>query len=301
METSTAPARDATGPRSAPGDRDPSATPAFSGRTPSKTSAIRAGLVLGTALVVVIGSAVAMGAGPRTTSTAGANPGVAAASGSPGPGGEKGPRNGHGFGHGVFGPFGGLGPIIGFGGGGPGKGFGRGAGGVTITAIDGSSVSLATVDGWTRTIQLTSTTTITRGGAPATAADLHVGDAIRFRQRRSDDGTFTITAVDVVLPTVIGTIQSTSDGTITITDRDGATVTIHIAPTTKIRVQGKENATAQDLAKGLVVIVAGDRRGDGSIDASGILAGKLGDFRREHQKRDRPGPSGAPSASSAPG
>ena len=36
--------------------------------------------------------------------------------------------------------------------GGGGPGFGRGMGGVTITAISGNSISLATEDGWTRTI-----------------------------------------------------------------------------------------------------------------------------------------------------
>lgn len=282
---------DATEPETSP-------SPSFTGRSPSKASAIRAGIVLGAALVVVIGSAVAMGAGPRSTATSGANPGVAAASGSPEPRHEDGSGRGHGVGDDGFGPFGGLGPFGGFGGR-PGRALGREMRGVTITAIDGSSISLATDDGWTRTIRVAPATTITRGGAAATAADLHVGDHVRFRQHRNDDGTYTITAIDVVLPTVLGTIESTADGSLTITDRDGATVTVHIDAATTIRVRGVENATAKDLAKGLVVIVVGERRADGSIDATGVLAGKLGELRPDRQKHDRPasgGPTGSPAA-----
>jgi hypothetical protein len=46
----------------------------FRGRTPTKTQAVRAGIVAGTALVVAIGAAVAMGASPATTPSAGASP-----------------------------------------------------------------------------------------------------------------------------------------------------------------------------------------------------------------------------------
>ena len=48
-----------------------------------------------------------------------------------------------------------------------GPGFGRGGfgfGGITITAIDGSNLSLKTEDGWTRTIAVTSDTAVTRAG-----------------------------------------------------------------------------------------------------------------------------------------
>ena len=262
----------------------PAAPPSFAGRSPSKTSAVRAGIALGTALVVVIGAAVAMGASNRPT-TSGAGP-VAAASGSPAP--DKGPK-GNGFGHDGFGPsFGfGVGPLGGLPKGlaeGAGRGFGR----VTITAIDGTKVSLTTEDGWTRTITLTTATTITRGGAAATAADLHVGDAIRFRQERAADGSFTITAVDVVLPQVLGTITKVDGSTLTLTARDGSTVTVHLGGSTQIRVRGVEKATAKDLAAGQIVIVAGDKRSDGSFDATSVLSGTL-----RLPKADKPNRDGA--------
>jgi hypothetical protein len=284
---------DPTAVPASPADADPAPTPSFAGRTPSKTSAIRAGIAIGTALVVVIGTAVAMGASSRP-STSGAGP-AAAASGSPAP--DKGPR-GNGFGHGGFGPsFGfGVGPLGGL----PkalGDGAGRGFGRVTITAIDGSKVSLTTEDGWTRTITLTSTTTVTRGGAAATAADLHVGDAIRFRQERGSDGSFTISAVDIVLPHVLGTITKVDGSTLTLTARDGSTVTAHLGGSTQIRVRGVANATAKDLAAGQVVIVAGEKRSDGSIDATSVLSGQLRVPKLEKPKRDGGDESEAPDAS----
>jgi hypothetical protein len=271
----------------------PATTPTFAGRTPSRTSAVRAGIALGTALVVVIGAAVAMGASNRP-STSGAGP-AAAASGSPAPG--KGPR-GNGFGHGGFGPgFGfGIGPLGGL----PkglGEATGRGFGRITITAIDGSKVSLTTEDGWTRTITLTAATTITRGGAAATAADLHVGDAIRFRQEREADGSFTIRAVDIVLPQVLGTIAKVDGNTLSLTARDGSTVTVHLGGSTRIQVRGVENASAKDLAAGQVVIVAGEKRSDGSIDATSVLSGKVRLPKLGEPKRDQADESEAPDAS----
>ena len=64
--------------------------------------------------------------------------------------------------------------------GGFGGGIARGLGGVTITAIDGSKLSLKTADGWTRTITVTTDTTITKGGQAIKVGDLDVGDKHRL-------------------------------------------------------------------------------------------------------------------------
>jgi hypothetical protein len=255
-------------PLPAPTDPIETARPSFAGRTTSKTSAVRAGVVLGTALIVTIGAAVAMGAssGP---SAVGAGP-LAAASGSQAP--SKEPR-GNGFGHGGFGP---IAPFRAFVGNGkpdqlPGRAFGK----ITITAIDGVKLTLGTEDGWTRTITLGASTTITRGGAPATAADLHVGDAIHFRQHREADGSFTISAIDVVLPAVVGTITNVDGSTVTVLAQDGTSVTVHLGATTKLAVRGVKGATAKDLAKGQIALVVGEKRADGSLDATRVLAGTL--------------------------
>src|SRR5439155_1217477 len=124
----------------------------FSGRTPSRSSALRAGIVVGGALIVAVGAAVVMAASPGpSTSGAGAQP--SAATSTPG----NGSSNGNGFGHGGFG---GFGPGKG---GRPGFAFRR----ITGAAILGSNLSLTTEGGWTRTNAGTSGTPGQEGGPPA--------------------------------------------------------------------------------------------------------------------------------------
>ena len=82
---------------------------------------------------------------------------------------------------------------------------------ITVTAIDGSNVSLKTEDGWTRTITVTSDTTITKGGQTIALSDVQVGDEIRFAQTRNADGTFTITQIHVVMPTIGGQVTAVED------------------------------------------------------------------------------------------
>ena len=108
--------------------------------------------------------------------------------------------------------------------GGPGK---NGHGNVTITAINGSDVPLATDDGWKRTITLTSDTIITMGGATVTVGDLDVGDQIRFLQKRNDDGTYTVTRIVVPTPTTGGEVTAVSGDSITIKQRDGSSPCDH--------------------------------------------------------------------------
>ena len=71
-------------------------------------------------------------------------------------------------------------------------------------AISGSSISLATDDGWTRTITVDSGTTYAKAGADITLGDLAVGDTIGFRQTRESDGSWTIDSIQVILPRVAG-------------------------------------------------------------------------------------------------
>jgi hypothetical protein len=362
------------GPAATPEGTPAPAAPAasFSGRALRKADATRAGVIVGTGLVLTLGAAVAMGASPSSSpTTAGQAQTGAGAAGSAAPGASTAPgEGGKGFGHGPFG-----GPNRGPGrGDGPGFGRadGRGFGQISVAAVSGSSLSLATADGWTRTITVTDATKVTKGGAAATLADIAVGDSIRFGQTRNADGTFTITAIDIVqpqvagsvtavtadsititlrdgtsqtvkttgsttyhleradgarsdvtvgsdivatgekaadgsltassvwvrLPHVGGTVTSTTATTITLTERDGTTVTVHVGSGTAFRVAGVEAATIADVKAGMRIVVEGAKRADGSIDATAIGAGDLGGkgFGRGHD-----GPKdGSPDASPAP-
>ncbi|MEA2519010.1 MAG: hypothetical protein QOF49_1090 [Chloroflexota bacterium] len=245
----------------------------FTGRTRRTTEGIRAGVVVGTGLVVALGAAVAMGASPAATGETGASAAPLASASTDGnrPGSGQGGRFGQagpGFGPGRpgFGPGGPGGPGGDVGRGGPANG---GFGKVSVTAISGSNLSLATDDGWTRTIAATSATTITRGGEPATLADVRVGDEIRFRETRNADATFTITAINIVLPRAAGTVTAVGTDTITITLRDGTSKTIATTGATTYRL-GKAAATRADVQVGATIAAAGEQAGDGTLTAKTV-------------------------------
>jgi hypothetical protein len=259
----------------------PGSAPANHGPA-NRSTPVRIGIVVGAALLVVVGAVAAMGAS-HSPSITGADPSASATPDAtqtnPGPAGMPGPGR-----H--------LGGIGDFG------GFGRpGLHDISITAIDGSNVSLATDDGWTRTITVTSSTTITKGGATITVGDLAVGDTIRFAQTKASDGTYSITAIRVVLPQLGGRVTAIDGNTLTVTKRDGTTATIHVSGTTTYKVQGVANPTLSDIKVGAFVVAEGTLRSDGSLDASTIGSG----FRGHGFKGDRNG-DGQPdsNATSAP-
>jgi hypothetical protein len=160
--------------------------------------------------------------------------------------------------------------------GGPGWDFGgRGGsrfGGITITAMSGSSISLKTADGWTRTITVDSGTTYEKDGATAALADLKVGDEIRFRETRETSGTWTIDAIAVVLPHASGTVSAISGSAITVTEPDGTTTTIKVGSTTTFDVAGNDSAALSDIKTGMVLMATGTLNSDGSLNATKVRA-----------------------------
>ena len=181
--------------------------------------------------------------------------------------------------------------------GGPGRDGALGPGGfrgVTISAINGSDISLKTDDGWTRTISVESTTTITKGGATITVGDLKVGDEIRFAQKKAADGSYDVTAIVVVLPTVVGEVTAVDGDTIKVTQPGGTTATIHVDSHTTYRIDGATGSLS-GVKVGSFVIAEGTQRADGSLDAAAIRSGLRPDVRG----RGGPGnvkPSPAPSS-----
>ena len=214
----------------------------------------RAVVLVGAILAVVVGAAVTLGASPS------ASPATPGATTQPQPSGDPGePGNGlKGFGRGDHG--------------------GRGVfGSITITSISGSNLSLETEDGWTRTIAIASATTITKDGETIAAGDLAVGDQIRFRQSRASDGTFTITAIDVVQPRIGGTVTSVTAGSITVTGRDGASHTITTTNSTTYRLGGAA-ASRSDVVVGSKIVATGSAGTGDSFTASTvtIMAPRVG-------------------------
>ena len=192
-------------------------------------------------------------------------------------------------------------------GGGPGgPGFGHGFGGITITSISGNSISLATADGWTRTITVDSGTTYSKSGATIALGDLKVGDQVGFRQTKETDGTFTIDSIQVVLPHLGGEITAIDGSTITVTQRDGTTATIKVDGDTTYTVNGN-GASLADVKVGMFLVGEGNLNDDGSLAATNVHAGDKGEFGGRgfrggfgpgHDDGANPDASAAPSATS---
>ena len=131
---------------------------------------------------------------------------------------------------------------------------GRGA--VTVTAITGSNLSLATSDGWKRTITVTADTKISKGGQPIAVADIKVGDAIRFTQKRNADGTYAITSIVVPTARTGGEVTAVSGDKITVKLRDGSTQVITVTTST-VYTLGRASGTKADVKVGVDIVAAG--------------------------------------------
>ena len=256
----------------------------------TRTTARRVGILAGSAVLLLVGVVAAMAASPGPSATVGAEasgspdasvaPDASAAPDASGPAGTGGGHDGPLPAFGIpFGPGAGARGLGSLGG-----GFGRGK--ITITAIDGSNVSLKTEDGWIRTIAVTSDTKITKAGATVAIGDLAVGDHVRIAEDRASDGTYTVTAIIVVLPSVAGQVSAIDGDTITITQPGGTKTTIHVNGSTTYRVDGAA-AKLSDIKVGAFIVAGGTQRSDGSLDAAVVRAGFRG--------------KGVPSGSGKPG
>ncbi|HEY6058406.1 MAG TPA: DUF5666 domain-containing protein [Candidatus Limnocylindrales bacterium] len=236
---------------------------------------LRIGVVIGASAILLASAALTMGASPQPS---GSSPAPSAGSpsvgdsnpdlGLPGLRFGMGPGGMRDFRIEVDGSVPGVGSL---GGSLNGRGCFRGIlGQVSITAVNGSSISLKTDNGWTRTIAVTGSTTITKGGQAIGVGDLRVGDVIdRLNERRNSDGTFTIVAIDVAVPRVAGTVAALTSGGFTVTARDGSTWTVTVTDATKYSV-GKNGGSRSDVKAGLVVEVEGTSGSGNSITASTV-------------------------------
>jgi hypothetical protein len=144
-------------------------------------------------------------------------------------------------------------------------GIGRGRD-ITITAIDSSAVTLTTEDGWTRTITVTDAVALTKGGQEIGLADLAVGDQVRLRQQRNDDGTWTVTALRVVVPGIRGTVSDVSATGFKVTTRGGAVWTVTLNGSTEFRF-GTADGSLSDVTNGAAVVVLGESSGENALTA----------------------------------
>ncbi len=157
---------------------------------------------------------------------------------------------------------------------GPGAGMGRGGhmgnrgmfASISITSIDGTKLTLATADGWTRTIDAAGAT-VTKGGQAVNLSTLKVGDSIVFDQARQADGAYKITTIRIVLPHAGGTVKSVSDSSVTLTQRDGTPKVIALTGSTTYQLAGAASTRAA-LTVGADVVAEGTTATDGTFTAT---------------------------------
>jgi hypothetical protein len=139
----------------------------------------------------------------------------------------------------------------------------------TVTGIAGNVLMLTTPDGWGRSIDATSIP-ITRDGATIAVGDVRVGDEVRLRQARSDDGTVRVTRIEVLLTAAIGTVASVGAGAFELTAADGSAVTVRVSDATTWLSGCRATGSLEALQVGATAVVRGIRATDGSIDATHV-------------------------------
>ena len=140
---------------------------------------------------------------------------------------------------------------------------------ITITSISGNDISLKTDDGWTRTITITDSVQLTKGGQTIQVSDLKVGDQVRFRQTRNADGSYTVTAVAVVVPTIEGKASDITSSGFKVTTRDGSVWTVTVNGST-VYTFGQATGSLSDVKDGQPVVVAGTVPADNQMTASSV-------------------------------
>jgi hypothetical protein len=131
----------------------------------------------------------------------------------------------------------------------------------TVTAIEGSRLSLATAAGQTRTIDAAGAK-ITRSGQTIALSDLQVGNQVSARVSRQADGSYKAAAIQVLLSTVSGTVTAVGPSSITIEKADGTSRTLALTASTAYR-----EASAK---VSLSAVVLGARiSAQGTVDSAG--------------------------------
>jgi hypothetical protein len=251
----------------------PPTEPTFSDRLRGPDG-LRIGAVIVAAVVLFVSAAVASGSSPSTSPAgATASPGSSTA---PEASGEPETKDGWlRIGRDVVG----------------GRFGGHGLGVITIAGISGRELSLETDRGWSRTVTVADGVEIRKGGDAIAFGDLKVGDRIALREERADDGTWSVTGIGVLLPTVGGEVTAKTDTTITVRRFDDTTATIHVDGDTTYVVAGQDDARLADVEVGMLLVAQGTERSDGSLDADMVRAGTL---RREIGRGRLPWPGRGP-------
>jgi endonuclease YncB( thermonuclease family) len=148
----------------------------------------------------------------------------------------------------------------------------------TVASVSGSTVTVTRRDGSTSKVVLTDSTTYQLAGRAATKDAVVTGARIVARGTLATDGTLTATSLEVAPATSAGVVKEKGASSLTLTTRDGSTVTIKVSSSTTYRVGGVDSPTLADVKVGHVVMAAGSRNADGSLSATVVRSHAAGMF-----------------------
>lgn len=170
-----------------------------------------------------------------------------------------------------------------------------------VSDVSPSGFKLTTRDGSVWTIAVNGGTEYQYGAGDGSLADVTNGTTVVVQGTSTGDNALTALTVRVKPDRAVGTVTSKTADAITITKRDGSTVTVHVDGDTTYRVAGVENADLGDVAVDMAIGVSGRERADGSIDADAVAAGNHRGFPRDRGRRGFDGPAIEPGTFDFPG
>ena len=147
-----------------------------------------------------------------------------------------------------------------------------------VTAVGAGSLTVHRANGQDVTVNVSTTTTITKLGLPIGFADIKVGDRVEARGTRVDDHTIAAVAIEVETQdnhgehegaTASGTVMSKDTSSLVVMAPNGVKTTVQFDASTKITKKGTA-ITAGDIKVGDHVEAEGSR-----VDDHTILATKI--------------------------
>ena len=155
----------------------------------------------------------------------------------------------------------------------PGGPNGRGGGGGEVTAVGADSITILNRNGDSVVVNVDENTIVrlVATQSEGSLSDISVGDDVRVRGRRAEDGSVTARSITVQPDgdKVRGRVTEVNGSTISLENRDG-TVSVTTDGSTTFYLNG-EAASLADVAAGNSVTAYGTTQADGSVSATLVL------------------------------
>jgi Domain of unknown function (DUF5666) len=148
----------------------------------------------------------------------------------------------------------------------------------TVTNISGSTITITSLDGTKKSVNVDSSTKYTREGQSASLSDIKVGDEIFVKGTVNSDGSIKAGTVAIQLPRVAGKVTKIDGSTYTIASLRGpfndgqtAVTTVVVGNATKFSKFDNSAATSADVKVNSTIIAEGTLSADGKTLQADIV------------------------------